>query len=184
MVVEVTSRDARFVELYQEFYSRVDAYCRRRCRAERVDDAVAETFLTAWRKIDHVPAGDGTLPWLYGVARRVVAHQWRASSRVDRLQSKLESLGVASHPPPEDLVVMDETSVLVLGALSRLKALDQEVLRLSTWEDLNHIEIAQVLDVSHDVVKTRFSRAKKRLAAEINRSIEENSPAAQEGGAW
>lgn len=184
MVVEVTSRDARFVDLYQGFYGRVHAYCRRRCHAERVDDAVAETFLTIWKKIDDVPQGEGTLPWLYSVARRVVAHQWRSSSRVDRLRAKLESLGVTSQAPPEDLVLMDEESVLVLGALSRLKPLDQEVLKLSVWEDLNHIEIAQVLNVSHDVIKKRFSRAKKRLAVEINRSIEEKSPAAQEGGAW
>ena len=184
MVAGVTSRDARFVDLYQEFYGRVHAYCRRRCRAERVDDAVAETFLTAWKRIDDVPQGEGTLPWLYGVARRVVAHQWRSLSRVDRLRAKLESLGVDSHAPPEDVLVMDEESVMVLRALSRLKALDQEVLRLSVWEDLNHIEIAQVLNVSHDVIKKRFSRAKKRLAEEINRLIEEKSPAAQEGGAW
>ncbi|MGD2059665.1 MAG: sigma-70 family RNA polymerase sigma factor [Acidimicrobiia bacterium] len=184
MVAEVTSRDARFVDLYQEFCGRVDAYCRRRCSAERVDDAVAETFLTAWKKIDDVPMGEGTLPWLYGVARRVVAHQWRSSSRVDRLRTKLESLGVATQAPPDDVVVMDEESVLVLRALSRLKALDQEVLRLSVWEDLNHIEIAQVLNVSHDVIKKRFSRAKTRLAEEINRLIQEKSPAAQEGGAW
>ena len=183
MVVEVTSRDARFVDLYQRFHGRVNAYCRRRCRAERVDDAVAETFLTVWRKIDDVPPGEGTLPWLYSVARRVVAHQWRSSSRANRLREKLDSLGVASPAPPEDLVLMDEESIMVLEALSRLKTSDQEILRLSVWEDLNHIEIAQVLHVSHDVVKQRFSRAKQRLAVEINRLIEAKSPAAQEGGA-
>jgi RNA polymerase sigma factor (sigma-70 family) len=184
MVTEVTSRDARFVGLYERFYGRVHAYCRRRCRQERADDAAAETFLVAWRKIDAVPEGEAALPWLYSVARRVIAHQWRASSRVDRLQAKLDSLGVAVQPPTEDLVVTSDESAMVLDALSRLKAADQEVLRLSVWEDLNHIEVAQVLRVSHDVVKKRYSRAKKRLAVEINRSIESKSPAAQEGGAW
>jgi RNA polymerase sigma-70 factor (ECF subfamily) len=34
-------------------------------------DVVAETFLVAWRRLDDVPADP--LPWLYGVARRVLA---------------------------------------------------------------------------------------------------------------
>lgn len=55
--------------------------CRRRTSADTVDDVVADTYLTVWRKIDQVPAGDGCLPWLYGVAYRVLSHQYRGSFR-------------------------------------------------------------------------------------------------------
>ena len=37
---------------------------------------VAETFVVAWRRIAHVPI-DGSLPWLYAVARRLLANQRR-----------------------------------------------------------------------------------------------------------
>lgn len=38
-------------------------------------DAVAETFLVAWRRLPEVPSGEEARPWLYGVARRTLANQ-------------------------------------------------------------------------------------------------------------
>jgi hypothetical protein len=64
--------DARFGELYGRYYRSVHAYCRRRLASDAVDDAVAEVFLTAWRRLPDVPDGDGALVWLYGVAHRVI----------------------------------------------------------------------------------------------------------------
>jgi DNA-directed RNA polymerase specialized sigma24 family protein len=61
----MTTSDARFVELYERNYWKVYRYCRRRTSADRVDDAVADTFLTAWRNIGDVPQGDAGLRWLY-----------------------------------------------------------------------------------------------------------------------
>src|ERR1700735_4326130 len=40
-------------------------------------DVIAETFLTAWRRLDAVPPGDEARLRLYGVARRVLAHYRR-----------------------------------------------------------------------------------------------------------
>ena len=40
------------------------------------DEIAAETFLVAWRKFDALPSDP--LPWLYGVARNVVARQYEA----------------------------------------------------------------------------------------------------------
>jgi RNA polymerase sigma-70 factor, ECF subfamily len=40
--------------------------------------------LTAWRRLDEVP--DPALPWLLGVARRVVANQRRGEQRRERLR--------------------------------------------------------------------------------------------------
>jgi hypothetical protein len=47
--------DTRFVELYERYYGAILAYCRRRTAADRAEDAVADTFLTAWRRIDDLP---------------------------------------------------------------------------------------------------------------------------------
>jgi DNA-directed RNA polymerase specialized sigma24 family protein len=44
-------------------------------------------FLTMWRRIDEVPEGDAALVWLYGVAYRVIGHQWRSVKRRSRLRS-------------------------------------------------------------------------------------------------
>ena len=57
---------------------------------------------------------------------------------------------------------------------------------MSAWIDMISDEDADVLGISLDAVKKRFSRAKKALANEFNRMDAKRmkSPAAQKGGAW
>lgn len=95
--------DARFREVHDRFYRHVYAYCRRRTGPDSVEDAVAETFLVVWRRSDQIPSGDRALPWLYGVAYRVVANQWRSAVRRARLAGKVASLGMSVSSLPEDV---------------------------------------------------------------------------------
>ena len=178
--------DAHFREIHDRFYPHVYAYCGRRTRGDAVDDAVAETFLTVWRKLDEIPPGDQALPWLYGVAYRVLTHQWRSTSRRQRLTEKVASLGVAAISLPEDVVILREESRQLLAALAALNSTDQEILRLTAWEELSQAEIAVVLGISVGAVRQRLYAAKKKLASEYNRldNRKIHSPAARKGGVW
>ena len=180
----MSSGDARFAELYEAHYRKVHLYCRRRLQPDQVDDAVAETFLAAWRKIDNVPQGKDALLWLYGAARRVLMHEWRGTSRRRRLDSRLSAIGIEAPAPPEELVVVGAESRQVIAAASRLRDADQEVLRLSLWEELSHSEVATVLGINVAAVRQRLSRALKNLTREFNRLDKRRTraPAAQKGG--
>lgn len=177
--------EARFEELYDRYHGHLRAYCRRRVAADRVDDLVAETFLTAWRRIADVPEGDAALLWLYRVTYRNVGHQWRGQGRRRRLD---ERLAVVPEPPtstPEDAAVLDEEVRLVLEAASRLKERDAEILRLLSWEHLSRDEIAEVLDLSRDAVNQRVHRARANLTKEfhrLERRQPDRTPAAPKGG--
>ena len=63
---------------------------------------------------------------------------------------------------PEDAETSDQV-LAVRGALARLRPADQEILRLVTWEELSHREVATALGVSLNAVAIRFHRARKRL---------------------
>ena len=182
----MTASDARFVAMYERYYRHIYAYCRRRSNADRVDDAVAETFLITWRRISEVPEDDATLPWLYGVAYRVLGHQIRGLSRRTKLDRKLTAIGIDPVPATDDYLVQRHESRAILEALGRLKPADQEILKLSIWEELPHHDVASVLEISIDAAKQRLSRARRHLAREYDRLENRRSktPAAQEGGAW
>ena len=45
---------------------------------------MAETFLTAWRRLEQVPTGSAR-PWLYRVARNTLANQRRSKRRRERV---------------------------------------------------------------------------------------------------
>lgn len=179
----MTDSDARFVDLYERFFRPVYAYCRRRTTADVVDDVVAETFLIAWRRIDLVPRGSEVLPWLYGVAYRVLGNQWRTLSRSRKLSRKLTSIGHEAPLPPEETMLIREESSQVLEALDSLKPTDREILLLAAWEELPQADIAVVLNISIGAVRQRLHAAKKNLASEYDRlGRKRDTPAARKGG--
>ena len=159
--------EQRFRSLYLDHYKQVYMYFRRRTDIECARDGTADTFLVAWRRLDDVPGGDKTLPWLYGTARRVLANQWRGRRRADRLQEKLAGLGADPEPGPEASVVPSAEMQLVLDAMGRLRKPDREIIRLAEWEQLSHADIATVLGCSAHAVDQRLHRARKRLAKEL-----------------
>lgn len=146
--------EERFRALFESAYRPLLAYARRRTNASDADDLVAEVLTTAWRRLDDVPA-DHALPWLYGVARRVLANQRRATDRRRALVTRL-----ASQPAP---VAAESEDPAVLSALERLRPADQEVLRLAAWEHLDTAEIAVALGCSPNAAALRLSRARRRF---------------------
>jgi len=182
----MTGSDAAFVTVYEDYYRQVYAYCRRRVSLDRVDDAVAEVFLVVWRRIADVPEGEATLSWLYSVAYRVLGHHYRGRKRRSQLEKKLTAIGVEPASSADEYLVRREELNQVIEALSRLRPQEQEILRLSLWEDLPHTEVASILEISIDAAKQRVSRARKSLAKEFVEIETKHSspPAAQKGGAW
>jgi RNA polymerase sigma factor (sigma-70 family) len=158
----------RFRVLYADHFHSILGYALRRAAApEDAADAVSETFLVAWRRSEEVPSGDDARPWLYGVARRVLANQHRTQHRRSRLGARLR--GELTRQVAPDEVASGAEVDAVRTAMERLGELDREVLRLSVWEQLEPREIAVALDLSPAVVRTRLSRARARLRTELGR---------------
>lgn len=154
------SRVERFRVLYDDAYPRVMAYALRRARTrEDALDVVAETMLVAWRRLDQIPADQRRLPWVFGVARRVLANHYRAVARGDRLAAR------AAHQPHSAAPEFDA----VHEALDALRPDHREILTLAAWDDLDNNEIAVVLGITPAAVAVRLHRARARLARELGR---------------
>jgi RNA polymerase sigma factor (sigma-70 family) len=163
-----SSRLTRFRAVYETNYHRVLGYALRRAASrEDAEDVVAETFLTAWRRLEEVPHGSGVRPWLYAVARNALANQRRGERRRGRLSGRLqaESISVAWRWGDAN----DELASVV-AAFARLRDEDRELLALASWEELDAREIATVLGCSRNAARIRLHRARRRLARELQRT--------------
>ncbi|NNE12768.1 MAG: sigma-70 family RNA polymerase sigma factor [Ilumatobacter sp.] len=165
----MTHDDDWFEELFRHHRPAVAAYCARRIGADDAADAVAQTFTTAWRRRHDVPDGDAAIRWLYGVARNVISHQYRSSSRGRRLAEKVGAQPRVAPPDPETTAVQHDDHRRVRDAVMTLAPNDREVLLLAAWEGLTHAEIGEVVGCSVSAVDKRVARAKRRLATRYER---------------
>jgi RNA polymerase sigma factor (sigma-70 family) len=158
-----SDRTQRFNALFAAHSPDIVSYCGWRAPSQSdAQDAVAEVFLTAWRRLDQLPEGDAARVWLYVTARRVIANQRRSSRRRVALQERLalEAVPAQQEPPSSD---REET--FVHAALRRLGPRDREVLLLAEWEGLAPAQIATVLGCLTVTARGRLHRARRRFRA-------------------
>ena len=119
-------------------------------------DATQQTFIKAWRAASTYDAERSFGPWIYAIARRTAIDLYRKRARV---------------------VVSDEVDVVhfpvgletvwevfeVRSALDRLPDEEREVIKMSHFDGLTHVEIAERLDIPVGTVKSRSHRAHQRL---------------------
>ena len=148
--------EGRLFEAYFRGYAgRVHAFVLRRADPEAAQDVTAETFLIAWRRRAEMPAVP--LPWLYGIARGVLANDRRSANRRFALVERM-----AAEPSPPDSHVGGDPEILV--ALADLHESDREALLLCAWEGLSVREAASVAGCRPATFAVRLHRARRRLA--------------------
>jgi len=85
------------------------------------------------------------------------------------LADRIGGLTGVDTDPPEIVVMRNEDHRLVLTALVRLKPIDQEILRLTVWEELSYPDVALVLGIEEGAVRQRAYRARRNLGSEYRR---------------
>lgn len=125
--------------------------------ASVADDLTADVMVVAWRRRSDIPPG-AELPWLYGVARRVLANFRRRPS--DVLVADLGALDAVDEDDPADIVTDD---MVMADAWRALTPRDREVLRLVAWEGLGGAELALALGISEGGAAAALSRARSRF---------------------
>jgi RNA polymerase sigma factor (sigma-70 family) len=165
--------ERQFRLLFDCYYRRILAYAlRREPNQSAAEDVVAETFLVAWRRIGDVPGGDAALPWLFGVARRVLANARRTDARRDRLLARLrQGPMVELTEAVDDTPLASDVQAQILGALGRLRPGDAELLQLAVWEQLSHAQMSVVLECSVNAVGIRLHRARKAFAEDLAKTM-------------
>jgi RNA polymerase sigma-70 factor, ECF subfamily len=161
-------REARFTALYERHYGDVLRYTARRAGTEAAAEVAAETFLTAWRRLDVVPARE-PLPWLYVTARQCLANELRKQERRQRLDARMQiEAGASAQAVRAGPADSTASQLDVLAALATLPANDQEALRLTEWEQLDHATAARAAGCSATAFKVRLHRARRRLARALD----------------
>ena len=129
--------------------------------ASTADELTADVLVVAWRRRADIPAG-AELPWLYAVARRVLANYRRRPQ--DVLVADLGDLDAIDEADPAEIA---SDNAALADAWRSLSPRDREVLRLVAWEGLTGSQLATALDLSEGGAAAALSRARSRFGESL-----------------
>jgi len=173
-VKDLEVREQRLRSLHADNYADLLRFVERRVPASEAEDVVSTVFLTAWRRLDDVPADPaGARPWLFAVARRSMANQSRSWLRRQALDVRLAGHSTAEVP---DGARGTAARVDLERAFRSLSVADREVLALIAFDGLTSDQAATVLNCRRTTFAMRLARARQRLRAALDDTPATTSP--------
>lgn len=144
----------------------VFSYCFHRTASwATAEDLVSTVFLEAWRLRNRFTVEDTAVPLLLGIAHRVTQKHHRSLSRYRAALKRLPPEG--DEPDPADRVAarLDAESRMqqIRKALLALPRHEREVVELCIFGGLEYGAAAQALGIPLGTVRSRMSRARRRL---------------------
>jgi RNA polymerase sigma-70 factor (ECF subfamily) len=134
-------------------------------------DATQETFVRAFRRVDHLPPGTRMVPWVFGVARNVSLELRRARGRVRRVvidgDAPTDAMADPAVRSPEAVLLDREALVVVERALAKLPEERKAALLLRLDHGLSYEDIAGAMGWSLAKVKIEIFRAREVLRATL-----------------
>lgn len=162
---------ASFASIFDRHRDRVFGQALRLIRDPHdAEDVTALVFLEAWRKRAAVRVVEGSvIAWLLVTTNNVVRNFERSKRRYRAALSRLPQPSPRDDQPDHaesvgDRIDQEARSARLRESFVRLSKPDQDVITLCVIEGLTQRQAAEALGVPEGTVKSRLSRAKKKLA--------------------
>ena len=157
---------AAFEELFARYHEPLYGFFRRRLEEpERAEDLAQETFLAVIRAASRYEPRALVRTYLYGIALKLLSAERR---------KQFKSIAVAESGAEPTTGWAAETGLWVRQALDRLEALEREILMLREYEQLSYSEIAGLLRIPVNTVRSRLFRARLAMRSYLESGARPN----------
>lgn len=174
---QINMNQGQFERLFEDYYRPVSQYfARRGCSKEECQDLAQETFMSAYRGMSSYRSESSLETWLFVIAANVWRN-WLRSQKAQKRSATEVSLekesrsterGVLNVVPAPDTSALEgllssERFALLKRELENLPARMRFCFLLRFHQGLKYREIANVMGVSVETVKSQLFQARGRL---------------------
>ena len=161
--------DEAFTQVVEAYQRPVYNLCYRMLgEPEAAEDAAQETFLRAYLRLDQYDRERPFATWLLSIAAHYCIDRCRRARHsifsIEQAEEDSFQLPDAGAPNPEFELLHREQSGQIQGLLKRLNAVDRAAIVMHYWQDFSVSEIALILHITDNAVKSRLHRARHELA--------------------
>jgi len=138
-------------------------------RQDAAEDILQTVFLKFYENMNKIKNAERSVQWIYSVTRNEIYQYMR-----DKYKSKLSYIDNEETGRSIDDIETEfesrETSQIVKEEINSMTNEHKEVILLRELSGLSYKEIAQILDIPEELVKSRLFKARKKLAEKLLRT--------------
>lgn len=150
-------------------------------RDDEAEDVMQDAYVRAFAHLSEFKGEARFSTWLTRIAVHEAFARVRRERRFQSLDAATEETSIMSRQAPstpEQRVADAELGAVLDHAIDALPEEFRLVFVLRSVEQLSGAEVAEVLGVPEQTVKTRLFRARERIRAELETTLDENVPRA------
>jgi RNA polymerase sigma-70 factor, ECF subfamily len=164
LVAQIAQRDKRALQqLYSRHHVRIYRFALRFLNDEAAaEDTVSEVFIDVWRQAERFEGRSQVTTWLLAIARNKALSMLRRRSNEELDDEVAEFIEDPSDNPEVAMLKSQRASVLQ-DCLTQLSPAHREIVDLVYYHEKSVEEVAEIISVPANTVKTRMFYARKRI---------------------
>ncbi len=131
--------------------------------AASAEDVVSEAFIEVWRQADRFEGRSSVSTWIMSIARFKALSVRRRRQEIE-LDEKVAETVADQYSTPEQILLETDRRAQLRACLSQLSPDHREIIDLVYYHDKTIEEVADIVGVPKNTVKTRMFYARRRLA--------------------
>lgn len=131
--------------------------------AASAEDVVSEAFIEVWRQADRFEGRSSVSTWIMSIARYKALSVRRRRQEIE-LDDKVAEAVADQYSTPEQILLETDRRAQLRACLSQLSPDHREIIDLVYYHDKTIEEVAEIVGVPKNTVKTRMFYARRRLA--------------------
>ena len=154
-----------FTELYKSYQPRLLKFCSRILKNDvaLAADIADEALIEVWKAAGTFSGRSLPSTWIHSIARFRLIGYLRKNKELLQDDSS-QCLNIEDDAIlPDDMVMIEEESEQITESLGKLSDKHREVIELVYFRELSIKDIATMLDISENTVKTRMFYARSKL---------------------
>ena len=165
LVALIAQRDKRALQqLYSRHHVRIYRFALRFLNDEAAaEDTVSEVFIDVWRQAERFEGRSQVTTWLLAIARNKALSVLRRRSSEELDDEVAEFIEDPSDNPEAAMLKSQRASVLQ-DCLTQLSPAHREIVDLVYYHEKSVEEVAEIIAVPANTVKTRMFYARKRIS--------------------
>ena len=140
----------------------------------RADDIVQDVFIKLFENLNNIHNKQSIQFWLFKTARNEMMSFFRSTKNKKFITeaADIDEVEIGSQVSLEDEIENKELNKLILSELENMSEDFREVFVLKEYSGLSYKEIASLLEIDEDLVKSRLYKARQKLINKISKLVE------------